>query len=101
MTIVAVALVLATVALSAAVTSSLSGTQAPRVGCEPPDGVSVGVLCPVSGGTALVQVAISVAQPACVVLACDRFPDQVLRCDGECFPLDLMRRRPLSSAVRA
>jgi hypothetical protein len=68
---------------------------------QPPEGVPVRVLCPTTGGTAVVRVAISVAQPALVVVACERFPDGVLRCEGECFPLDLMRRRSLASAVRA
>ena len=67
----------------------------------PQDSLPVRVLCPATGGTALVRVAISVAQPALVVVACERFPDGVLRCDGECFPLDLMRRRPVASALRA
>jgi hypothetical protein len=71
------------------------------MGCEPSEGVPVRVLCPASGGTAVVRVAISLAQPACVALACDRFSDGVLRCDGECFPLDLMRRRAPPSATRA
>jgi hypothetical protein len=53
----------------------------------------------VTGGTAVVRVAISVAQPALVVVACERFPDGVLRCNGECFPLDLMRRRARSTIL--
>jgi hypothetical protein len=101
MIIVPVALVLATVGLSTAAISSLGRTQAPRVGYEPPEGVPARVLCPASGEPAVVRVAISVARPACVAVGCDRFPDGVLHCDGECFPLDLMRRRPLGSALQA
>lgn len=97
---VAVAVVLATIALSAAAVSSLGGTTAPRVGCEPPGGVPVRVVCPTTGEPAVVRLAASVAHPACVVLACDRFPDGVLRCDAECFPLDLARRRPFTSVSR-
>lgn len=101
MIVVAVALVLATIALTAAAVSVLGGTMTPRVGCEPPEGVPVCVLCPATGGTALVRLAINVANPACVVVGCDRFPDGALQCDRECFPLDLTRRRPFASAARA
>lgn len=101
MIIVPVALLLATVALSGAALWSLGGTRAPRVGLEPPEGVPVHVLCPATGGSAVVQVAISVARPACVVVGCDRFADGVVRCDRECFPLDLARRRPFASAASA
>lgn len=99
MIILPVMLVLAAIALGAAAVSSLDGTEAPRVGREPPDGIPVRVLCPATDGTAVVRVAISVAEPACVVVGCDRFPDGVLRCDRECFPLDLMRRPPLATAA--
>jgi hypothetical protein len=61
--------------------------------------VPVRVMCP-AGGEAMVRVAISVANPACVVVGCDRFSDGVLRCNRECFPLDLTRRRPFASAAR-
>ncbi|HEV2751728.1 MAG TPA: hypothetical protein VGV12_14495 [Gemmatimonadales bacterium] len=62
--------------------------------------VPVRVMCPATGGEAMVRVAISVANPACVVVGCDRFSDGVLQCDRECFPLDLTRRRPFASAAR-
>lgn len=101
MSIIGVAVALfATVALCGAVIASLRGTSAPRVGYEPPEGVPVRVLCPASGGAAVVRLAISVAKPACVVVACDRFPNGVFQCDRECFPLDLMRRRPFGLASR-
>lgn len=99
MGIVPVVLVLATIALGAAAVSSLGGTETPRVGCEPPDGIPVRVLCPATKDAAVVRVAISVAEPACVVVGCDRFPDGMLRCDRECFPLDLMRRPPRVAAA--
>jgi hypothetical protein len=99
MDIVPVVLVLATLALGAAAVSSLEGTEAPRVGREPPDGIPVRVRCPATDGTAVVRVAISAAEPACVVVGCDRFPDGRLSCDRECFPLDLMRRPPRAVAA--
>ena len=61
--------------------------------------VPVRVMCPATGGEAMVRVAISVANPACVVVGCDQFSDGVLQCDRECFPLDLTRRRPFASAA--
>ena len=63
--------------------------------------VPVRVLCPASGGDAVVRLAISVAQPACVVVGCERFPDGALQCNRECFPLDLARRRPFASVTQA
>jgi len=99
--LVPVALLCATTALSAAAAWSLSETASPRVGYEPPEGVPVRVVCPVSGGAALVQVAISIANPAFVVLSCERFPDGACECDRACFPLDLERRRPFALAVQA
>jgi hypothetical protein len=99
MVVVSVVLVLATIALGAAAVASLGGTETPRVGCEPPEGIPVRVQCPATVGTAVVRVAISLAEPACVVVGCDRFPHGVLSCDRECFPLDLMRRRPRPAAA--
>ncbi len=96
--LVPVALLCATIALSAAAVWSLGETPSPRVGCEPPEGVSVRALCPESGGPAVVRVAISVANPAVVVLACERFPDGACQCDRACFPLDLERRRPFAKS---
>jgi hypothetical protein len=66
----------------------------------PPEGVPVEVLCPVLAGSAVVRVGTSVANPALVVLSCDRFADGVPRCDRACFPLDLVRRRPFITGVR-
>ena len=97
--ILPVALILATIAFGAAAVSSLGGTEAPRVGLEPPGGIPVRVVCPATDDAAVVRIAISVAEPACVVVGCDRFPDGVHRCDRECFPLDLMRRPPRAAAA--
>ena len=69
--------------------------------CEPPEGLPVRVLCPELGGPAVVRVAMSVADPAFVVLSCERFPDGACQCDRACFPLDLERRRPFALAARA
>ncbi len=99
--LVPVALLCATIALGATAAWSLRETPSPRVGYEPPDGVPVRALCPVLGGSAVVRVTISVANPACVVLSCERFTDGALQCDRACFPLDLTRRHPFVSAVRA
>ncbi len=99
--LVPVALLCATTSLSAAAAWSLSETPSPRVGCEPPEGLPVRVLCPDSGQPAGVRVAISVANPAFVVLSCERFPDGACRCDRGCFPLDLERRRPFALAAGA
>ena len=101
MVLVTVALLCATIALAATAVGSLLETPSPRVGHEPPEGVPVNALCPVLGGSAVVHVATSVAHPALVVLSCDRFPDEELRCDRACFPLDLVRRRPFVTPVRA
>ena len=99
MVLVPVALLCATMALSAAAAWSLGETASPRVGCEPPEGVPVGVVCPETGGPALVRVAISVTNPAFVVLSCERFPAGACACDRACFPLDLERRRPFALAA--
>lgn len=101
MALVPVMLLSATVVLSVAAVWMLGVTRSPRVGCEPPGGVPVRVMCPESGGSALVRVAISVADPAIVVLSCERFPDGVCRCDRACFPLDLDRRRPFVTGGRS
>ena len=95
MVLVAVALLCATMALSANAVWSLRATPSPRVGHEPPEGVPVRVQCPALGGSAVVRVATSVANPALVVLSCERFPDGAPQCDRACFPLDLMRRAPV------
>ncbi len=100
MILVPAVLLCASIALSAAAVSSLGETLAPRVGSEPPEGVPVRVLCPESGQPAGVRVAISVANPAFVVLSCERFPDGAYQCDRACFPLDLERRRPFALAAR-
>ena len=99
--LVPVALLCATTALSAAAAWSLSETPSPRVGCEPPEGLPVRVLCPELGEPAVVRVAMSVAHPAFVVLSCERFPDGACQCDRACFPLDLEPRRPLALAAGA
>ncbi len=99
--LVPVVLLCATIALSAAAVWSLGETPSPCVGCEPPDGVPVRVLCPESGQPAVARVAINVANPAFVVLSCERFPDGACQCDRACFPLDLERRRPFALAARA
>ena len=101
MVLMPVAVLGATVALGAIALAALRETPSPRVGHEPPDGVPVRALCPVVGESVVVQVATSVAAPALVVLSCKRFPDGAPRCDRACFPLDLMRRRPSASKVRA
>jgi hypothetical protein len=101
MVLIPVAMLGATIALGAMALWSLRETPSPRVGHEPPDGVPVRALCPVLGGSVVVQVATSVAAPALVVLSCERFPDGAPQCDRACFPLDLMRRRPSASRVRA
>jgi len=101
MVLIPVALLGAAITLGATAWWSLRETPSPRVGHEPPDGVPVRALCPVLGESFVVQVATSVADPALVVLACERFPDGAPRCDRACFPLDLVRRRPFASGVRA
>jgi len=90
-----------TIALNGAAARSLGGTASPRVGCEPPEGVPVRVVCPLSGEAAVVRVAIRVANPAFIVVSCERFPDGACECDRACFPLDLERRRPFALAARA
>ena len=101
MILVPAVLLCASIALSAAAVSSLGETLAPRVGCEPPEGVPVRVVCPLSGEAAVVRVAIRVANPAFIVVSCERFPDGACDCDRACFPLDLERRRPFGIAARA
>ena len=59
----------------------------------PPEGIPVRALCPVLGGSVVVRVATSVADPALVVVSCERFPDGAPQCDRACFPLDFLRRR--------
>jgi len=41
------------------------------------------------------------ANPAFVVVSCERFPDGACECDRACFPLDLERRRPFGIAAQA
>lgn len=101
MVLIPVAVLGATVALGAIALAALRETPSPRVGHEPPDGVPVRALCPVVGESVVVHVATSLADPALVVLACERFPGEAPRCDRACFPLDLVRRRPFASKVRA
>jgi hypothetical protein len=67
----------------------------------PPEGIPVRALCPVLGGSVVVRVATSLADPALVVVSCERFPGEAPRCDRACFPLDLVRRRPFASRARA
>src|SRR5690242_13039139 len=97
MVLIPVAVLGATVALAASVLAALGETSSPRVGHEPPDGVPVRALCPVVGESVVVHVATSLADPALVVLACERFPGEAPHCDRACFPLDLARRRPFPS----
>lgn len=59
----------------------------------PPEGIPVRALCPELGGAVVVRVAASVADPALVVVSCERFPDGAPQCDRACFPLDFLRRR--------
>ncbi|PYO97341.1 MAG: hypothetical protein DMD60_07315 [Gemmatimonadetes bacterium] len=101
MILVPVALLCATIALNGAAAWSLRETASPRVGCEPPEGVAVRVVCPLLGVAAAVRVAVSLANPAFVVVSCERFPDGACECDRACFPLDLERRRPFGIAARA
>jgi hypothetical protein len=101
MMLIPVAVLGATIALGATAIWSLRKTPSPRVGHEPPDGVPVRALCPLLGESVVVHVATSLADPALVVVACERFPGEAPRCDRACFPLDLVRRRPFASEVRA